>query len=140
MKKTLYRILEFASMNLAILTTVSVGNEEHFLRYFILSSIGLSIAFILALTQGLLKKQLITVILISCLYAFLIFLMIIDREIDLSFIILNIVATSSILTYCNMNRKAQEEKSSKIEEDEIPYIISKPSDFEIKESDFEVKE
>lgn len=133
-------ILELISISLLSITGANVGNEEHFLRYLILSSIGLGIAFILALTQGLLKKHLKNVILISCLYAFIILLMIIDREIDLSLIIINIVGTSSILTYYNMSINAQEEKTLKSEEDEIPYIISKPSDFEIKESDFEVKE
>lgn len=139
-KKNLYRILESVSIALVSLTSVNVGDEGRLLYYLILSSIGLSIAFILAITQGLLKEYSKSLILVSCLYAFLILLMIIDRKIDLSFIIINIAATISTLTYYNMSRKAKEEKVLKAEEDDRPFIISKPSDFAIKESDFEVEE
>jgi len=139
-KKNLYRILELISIGLVTLTAVSVGEEGRLLYYLILSSIGLSIAFILAITQGLLKEYSKSVILVSFLYAFLILFMIIDSKIDLSFIILNIATAISTLTYYNMSRKAQAEKPLKAEEDDRPFIISKPSDFEIKESDFEVEE
>ena len=139
-KKNLYRILELVSIALVSLTSVNVGDEGRLLYYLILSSIGLCIAFILAITQGLLKEYSKTVILVSCLYVFLILFMIIDSKIDLSFIILNIAVAISTITYYNMSRKAQAEKALKAEEDDRPFIISKPSDFEIKESDFEVEE
>ena len=139
-KKILYRVFELISISLVALTATSVGDGGHLLRYLILSSIGLSIAFILAITQGLLKKNSKSVILVFSIYAFLILLMIIDSKIDLSFIILNIAAAISTLTYYNMSRKAQEEKASKTDDDDRPFIISKPSDFEINEKDFEVEE
>lgn len=57
-------------------------------------------------------------------------------------ILLIISATISLLTFnaIEKDRKKQEEKAIKEEDDEKPFIISKPSDFEIKEEDFDIKE
>ncbi len=146
-KKNLYRILEFVAMVLLTSSIITLGSKngdsgDNYIFIYITSSISLVLAFIVSITQGLLNKYTKHVFG----FAFLIILVTVIEfylnEHSITPILFNIVASASALTFYGVekDRKAQEEKASKTEEDEIPYILSKPSDFEINESDFEVEE
>lgn len=142
-KKTLYRILEFAAIVLLAFTITTLGsnNGDNYTLFYITSSISLVLAFIVSITQGLLNKYTkhvfgfaFVIILVTVIELYL-------NERSITPILFNIVASSSALTFYGVekDRKAQEEKSLKTEEDDRPFIISKPSDFEINKEDFEVE-
>ena len=143
-KKYLIRILDFVAMVLltfTIITLDSKNGDNHTLLY-ITSSISLVLAFIVSITQGLLNKYTkhvfgfaFVIILVTVIELYL-------NERTITPILFNIVAFASALTFYEVekDRKAQEEKASKTDDDDRPFIISKPSDFEINEKDFEVEE
>ena len=143
-KKNLYRILEFVAIVLLAFTITTLGskNGDNNILLYITSSLSLVLAFIVSITQGLLNKYTrhvfgfaFVIILVTVIELYL-------NGLSYTPILFNIVASTSALTFYGVekDRKAKEEKALKAEEDDRPFIISKPSDFEIKESDFEVEE
>lgn len=143
-KKYLIRSLEFIATLLLPFTIITLGSKNGFnyTLLYITSSLSLVLAFILSITQGLLNKYTKQVFSSAVLIILVTVIELYMNELSITPILFIIVASVSALTFYGVekDRKAQEEKSLKAEEDDRPFIISKPSDFEIKESDFEVEE
>ncbi|MCK9164024.1 MAG: hypothetical protein M0O93_06735 [Bacteroidales bacterium] len=147
-KTVLIKILEFFAVLLVVYTIINIDSIDSFgyNLIYILSIISLVFAFIISLTQGLLKtytKQVILGI------VFILFVSVFNQYIcksiscqrSLTPLIVIIASTVSLLTFYGIesDRKKREEQEVK-EKDERPFIISKPSDFEIKEEDFPEEE
>lgn len=143
-KKYLIRSLEFVAMVLLAFTITTLGSKNGFnyILLYITSSLSLVLAFIVSITQGLLNKYTRQVFGFAGLIILVTVIELYLNELSNTPILFNIVASASALTFYGVekDRKSQEEKASKTEEDDRPFIISKSSDFEINESDFEVEE
>lgn len=63
-----------------------------------------------------------------------------SNEFSITIILLNIVASTVCLTFYKIEKDRKEvfEDSQEQKQDNAPYIISNPSNFEINEKDFEV--
>lgn len=142
--KRLIEALGYLAILLATFSIITLGSENGYdnTLVYITSSIALVFAFIVSITQELLKKYTKQVFGFLFLIIFVVVVELYSTQPSITPILLIISATISLLTFnaIEKDRKKQEEKAIKEEDDEKPFIISKPSDFEIKEEDFDIKE
>ncbi|MDD2489293.1 MAG: hypothetical protein PHD62_07500 [Bacteroidales bacterium] len=142
--KRLIEALGYLAILLATFSIITLGSENGYdnTLVYITSSIALVFAFIVSITQELLNKYTKQVFGFLFLIIFVVVVELYSTQPSITPILLIISATISLLTFnaIEKDRKKQEEKAIKEEDDEKPFIISKPSDFEIKEEDFDIKE
>ena len=142
--KRLIEALGYLAILLATFSIITLGSENGYdnTLVYITSSIALVFAFIVSITQELLNKYTKQVFGFLFLIIFIVVVELYSTQPSITPILLIISATISLLTFnaIEKDRKKQEEKAIKEEDDEKPFIISKPSDFEIKEEDFDIKE
>ena len=142
--KRLIEALGYLAILLATFSIITLGSENGYdnTLVYITSSIALVFAFIVSITQQLLNKYTKQVFGFLFLIIFVVVVELYSTQPSITPILLIISATISLLTFnaIEKDRKKQEEKAIKEEDDEKPFIISKPSDFEIKEEDFDIKE
>lgn len=142
--KRLIEALGYLAILLATFSIITLGSENGYdnTLVYITSSIALVFAFIVSITQELLNKYTKQVFGFLFLIIFIVVVELYSNQPSITPILLIISATISLLTFnaIEKDRKKQEEKAIKEEDDEKPFIISKPSDFEIKEEDFDIKE
>lgn len=143
--KRFIEALGYLAILLATFSIITLGSENGYVDknlVYITSSIALVFAFIVSITQELLNKYTKQVFGFLFLIIFIVVVELYSNQPSITPILLIISATISLLTFnaIEKDRKKQEEKAIKEEDDEKPFIISKPSDFEIKEEDFDIKE
>ncbi|MDD4002358.1 MAG: hypothetical protein PHU35_06155 [Bacteroidales bacterium] len=142
--KRFIEALGYLAILLATFSIITLGSENGYdnTLVYITSSIALVFAFIVSITQQLLNKYTKQVFGFLFLIIFIVVVELYSNQPSITPILLIISATISLLTFnaIEKDRKKQEEKAIKEEDDEKPFIISKPSDFEIKEEDFDIKE
>ena len=142
--KRFIEALGYLAILLATFSIITLGSENGYdnTLVYITSSIALVFAFIVSITQELLNKYTKQVFGFLFLIIFIVVVELYSTQPSITPILLIISATISLLTFnaIEKDRKKQEEKAIKEEDDEKPFIISKPSDFEIKEEDFDIKE
>lgn len=142
--KRLIEALGYLAILLATFSIITLGSENGYdnTLVYITSSIALVFAFIVSITQQLLNKYTKQVFGFLFLIIFIVVVELYSNQPSITPILLIISATISLLTFnaIEKDRKKQEEKAIKEEDDEKPFIISKHSDFEIKEEDFDIKE
>jgi len=142
--KRFIEALGYLAILLATFSIITLGSENGYdnTLVYITSSIALVFAFIVSITQELLNKYTKQVFGFLFLIIFIVVVELYSNQPSITPILLIISATISLLTFnaIEKDRKKQEEKAIKEEDDEKPFIISKPSDFEIKEEDFDIKE
>ena len=138
-RKILIKSLELVAAAFTVYTILNISSFDPLDNTLILyiTSIGSMIcAFVIATTQGLMKRYMESV------FAFLAFLVIVT-VIDFNkcqqsiFPIIYIIsATVSLLTFYTIENDRKKQAALKQEVDDRPFIISKASDFEIKDEDF----
>jgi len=142
--KRFIEALGYLAILLATFSIITLGSENGYdnTLVYITSSIALVFAFIVSITQQLLNKYTKQVFGFLFLIIFVVVVELYSTQPSITPILLIISATISLLTFnaIEKDRKKQEEKAIKEEDDEKPFIISKHSDFEIKEEDFDIKE
>ena len=143
--KRFIEALGYLAILLATFSIITLASENGYVDknlVYITSSIALVFAFIVSITPELLNKYTKQVFGFLFLIIFIVVVELYSNQPSITPILLIISATISLLTFnaIEKDRKKQEEKAIKEEEDEKPFIISKPSDFEIKEEDFDIKE
>ena len=121
-------------------TTISIVASydalDNTLIHYITSIVSMICAFVIATTQGLMKRYMKSVF---TFLAFLVIVTVIDfNKCQQSIVpILFIVsATVSLLTFYTIENDRKKQAAFKQEVDDRPFIISKASDFEIKDEDF----
>lgn len=121
-------------------TTISIVASydalDNTLILYITSIVSMICAFVIATTQGLMKRYMGSVF---TFLAFLVIVTVIDfNKCQQSIVpILFIVsATVSLLTFYTIENDRKKQAAFKQEVDDRPFIISKASDFEIKDEDF----
>ena len=121
-------------------TTISIVASydalDNALILYITSIVSMICAFVIATTQGLMKRYMKSVF---TFLAFLVIVTVIDfNKCQQSIVpILFIVsATVSLLTFYTIESDRKKQATLKQEVDDRPFIISKASDFEIKDEDF----
>lgn len=121
-------------------TTISIVASydalDNTLILYITSIVSMICAFVIATTQGLMKRYMKSVF---TAVAFLVIVTVIDfNKCQQSIVpILYIVsATVSLLTFYTIENDRKKQAALKQEVDDRPFIISKASDFEIKDEDF----
>ena len=140
--KRIIKGLELFAYLILISTIINLGSisSSDNIYFYILSSFSLIISFILSLTQGFFKKYSSSVISYVALVLIIMIVEFFANEFSFTIILLNIVASTVCLTFYKIEKDRKEvfEDSQEQKQDNAPYIISKPSNFEINEKDFEV--
>ena len=129
-------IVAIAFTVVTILNVASYDALDNALILYITSIVSMICAFVIATTQGLMKRYMKSVF---TAVAFLVIVTVIDfNKCQQSIIpILFIVsATVSLLTFYTIESDRKKQATLKQEVDDRPFIISKASDFEIKDEDF----
>ena len=142
--KRIIKGLELFAYLILISTIINLGSisSSDNIYFYILSSFSLIISFILSLTQGFFKKYSSSVISYVALVLIIMIVEFFSNEFSFTIILLNIVASTVCLTFYKIEKDRKEvfEDSQEQKQDNAPYIISKPSNFEINEKDFEVSD
>jgi hypothetical protein len=140
--KRIIKGLELFAYLILISTIINLGSisSSDNIYFYILSSFSLIISFILSLTQGFFKKYSSSVISYVALVLIIMIVEFFANEFSFTIILLNIVASTVCLTFYKIEKDRKEvfEDSQEQKQDNAPYIISNPSNFEINEKDFEV--
>lgn len=140
--KRIIKGLELFAYLILISTIINLGSisSGDNIYFYILSSFSLIISFILSLTQGFFKKYSSSVISYVALVLIIMIVEFFSNEFSITIILLNIVASTVCLTFYKIEKDRKEvfEDSQEQKQDNAPYIISNPSNFEINEKDFEV--
>lgn len=140
--KRIIKGLELFAYLILISTIINLGSisSSDNIYFYILSSFSLIISFILSLTQGFFKKYSSSVISYVALVLIIMIVEFFSNEFSITIILLNIVASTVCLTFYKIEKDRKEvfEDSQEQKQDNAPYIISNPSNFEINEKDFEV--
>lgn len=140
--KRIIKGLELFAYLILISTIINLGSisSRDNIYFYILSSFSLIISFILSLTQGFFKKYSSSVISYVALVLIIMIVEFFSNEFSITIILLNIVASTVCLTFYKIEKDRKEvfEDSQEQKQDNAPYIISNPSNFEINEKDFEV--
>lgn len=140
-RKILINSLGYIAILLAVFSITTLGSAIGYDNALvcITSSIALVFAFIVSITQGIFNKYTKQVFGFLFLIIFIVVVELYINQPSITPILLIISATISLLTFnaIEKDRKKQEEKTIKEEDDDRPFIVSKPSDFEINEKDFE---
>ena len=140
--KRIIKGLELFAYLILISTIINLGSisSRDNIYFYILSSFSLIISFILSLTQGFFKKYSSSVISYVALVLIIMIVEFFSNEFSFTIILLNIVASTVCLTFYKIEKDRKEvfEDSQEQKQDNAPYIISNPSNFEINEKDFEV--
>ncbi len=140
--KRIIKGLELFAYLILISTIINLGSisSSDNIYFYILSSFSLIISFILSLTQGFFKKYSSSVISYVALVLIIMIVEFFSNEFSFTIILLNIVASTVCLTFYKIEKDRKEvfEDSQEQKQDNAPYIISNPSNFEINEKDFEV--
>ena len=138
-RKILIKSLELVAAAFTVYTILNISSFDPLDNtiIFYTTSIGSMIcAFVIATTQGLMKRYMKSVF---TAVAFLVIVTVIDfNKCQQSIVpILFIVsATVSLLTFYTIENDRKKQAAFKQEVDDRPFIISKASDFEIKDEDF----
>jgi len=142
--KRIIKGLELFAYLILISTIINLGSisSRDNIYFYILSSFSLIISFILSLTQGFFKKYSSSVISYVALVLIIMIVEFFSNEFSFTIILLNIVASTVCLTFYKIEKDRKEvfEDSQEQKQDNAPYIISNPSNFEINEKDFEVSD
>ncbi|HBN06154.1 MAG TPA: hypothetical protein DD434_10275 [Bacteroidales bacterium] len=142
--KRIIKGLEISAYLILTFTIISIGlnPSRDNIYFYILSSLSLILSFILSLTQGFFKKYSSSVISYVALVLIIMIVEFFSNEFSYTIILLNIVASTVCLTFYKIEKDRKEvvEDSQEQNQDNAPYIISNPSNFEINEKDFEVSE
>ncbi len=142
--KRIIKGLELFAYLILISTIINLGSisSSDNIYFYILSSFSLIISFILSLTQGFFKKYSSSVISYVALVLIIMIVEFFSNEFSITIILLNIVASTVCLTFYKIEKDRKEvfEDSQEQKQDNAPYIISNPSNFEINEKDFEVSD
>ena len=142
--KRIIKGLELFAYLILISTIINLGSisSSDNIYFYILSSFSLIISFILSLTQGFFKKYSSSVISYVALVLIIMIVEFFANEFSFTIILLNIVASTVCLTFYKIEKDRKEvfEDSQEQNQDDAPYIISNPSNFEINEKDFEVSD
>jgi hypothetical protein len=142
--KRIIKGLELFAYLILISTIINLGSisSRDNIYFYILSSFSLIISFILSLTQGFFKKYSSSVISYVALVLIIMIVEFFSNEFSITIILLNIVASTVCLTFYKIEKDRKEvfEDSQEQKQDNAPYIISNPSNFEINEKDFEVSD
>lgn len=142
--KRIIKGLELFTYLILISTIINLGSisSGDNIYFYILSSFSLIISFILSLTQGFFKKYSSSVISYVALVLIIMIVEFFANEFSFTIILLNIVASTVCLTFYKIEKDRKEvfEDSQEQKQDNAPYIISNPSNFEINEKDFEVSD
>ena len=142
--KRIIKGLELFAYLILISTIINLGSisSSDNIYFYILSSFSLIISFILSLTQGFFKKYSSSVISYVALVLIIMIVEFFANEFSFTIILLNIVASTVCLTFYKIEKDRKEvfEDSQEQKQDNAPYIISNPSNFEINEKDFEVSD
>ena len=142
--KRIIKGLELFTYLILISTIINLGSisSGDNIYFYILSSFSLILSFILSLTQGFFKKYSSSVISYVALILIIMIVEFFSNEFSFTIILLNIVASTVCLTFYKIEKDRKEvfEDSQEQKQDNAPYIISNPSNFEINEKDFEVSE
>lgn len=142
--KRIIKGLELFAYLILISTIINLGSisSGDNIYFYILSSFSLIISFILSLTQGFFKKYSSSVISYVALVLIIMIVEFFSNEFSITIILLNIVASTVCLTFYKIEKDRKEvfEDSQEQNQDDAPYIISNPSNFEINEKDFEVSD
>lgn len=142
--KRIIKGLELFAYLILISTIINLGSisSRDNIYFYILSSFSLIISFILSLTQGFFKKYSSSVISYVALVLIIMIVEFFANEFSFTIILLNIVASTVCLTFYKIEKDRKEvfEDSQEQKQDNAPYIISNPSNFEINEKDFEVSD
>ena len=142
--KRIIKGLELFAYLILISTIINLGSisSSDNIYFYILSSFSLIISFILSLTQGFFKKYSSSVISYVALVLIIMIVEFFSNEFSFTIILLNIVASTVCLTFYKIEKDRKEvfEDSQEQKQDNAPYIISNPSNFEINEKDFEVSD
>ena len=142
--KRIIKGLELFAYLILISTIINLGSisSGDNIYFYILSSFSLIISFILSLTQGFFKKYSSSVISYVALVLIIMIVEFFSNEFSITIILLNIVASTVCLTFYKIEKDRKEvfEDSQEQKQDNAPYIISNPSNFEINEKDFEVSD
>ncbi|NCC18428.1 MAG: hypothetical protein EOM29_05755 [Bacteroidia bacterium] len=140
--KRIIKGLELFTYLILISTIINLGSisSGDNIYFYILSFFSLIISFILSLTQGFFKKYSSSVISYVALVLIIMIVEFFSNEFSITIILLNIVASTVCLTFYKIEKDRKEvfEDSQEQKQDNAPYIISNPSNFEINEKDFEV--
>lgn len=140
--KRIIKGLELFAYLILISTIINLGSisSRDNIYFYILSSFSLIISFILSLTKGFFKKYSSSVISYVALILIIMIVEFFSNEFSFTIILLNIVASTVCLTFYKIEKDRKEvfEDSQEQKQDNAPYIISNPSNFEINEKDFEV--
>lgn len=140
--KRIIKGLELFTYLILISTIINLGSisSGDNIYFYILSSFSLILSFILSLTQGFFKKYSSSVISYVALVLIIMIVEFFSNEFSITIILLNIVASTVCLTFYKIEKDRKEvfEDSQEQKQDNAPYIISNPSNFEINEKDFEV--
>ena len=138
-RKILIQSLELVAIAFTVVTILNVASYDaldNALVHYTTSIGSMICAFVIATTQGLMKRYM------KSLFTFLAFLVIVTvidfNKCQQSIVpILFIVsATVSLLTFYTIENDRKKQAALKQEVDDRPFIISKASDFEIKDEDF----
>lgn len=142
--KRIIKGLELFAYLILISTIINLGSisSGDNIYFYILSSFSLILSFILSLTQGFFKKYSSSVISYVALVLIIMIVEFFSNEFSITIILLNIVASTVCLTFYKIEKDRKEvfEDSQEQKQDNAPYIISNPSNFEINEKDFEVSD
>ena len=142
--KRIIKGLELFAYLILISTIINLGSisSSDNIYFYILSSFSLIISFILSLIQGFFKKYSSSVISYVALVLIKMIVEFFANEFSFTIILLNIVASTVCLTFYKIEKDRKEvfEDSQEQKQDNAPYIISNPSNFEINEKDFEVSD
>lgn len=138
-RKILIQSLQYVAIGFTVATIFNVASYDaldNTLILYITSIVSMICAFVIATTQGLMKRYMKSVF---TAVAFLVIVTVIDfNKCQQSIVpILYIVsATVSLLTFYTIENDRKKQAALKQEVDDRPFIISKASDFEIKDEDF----
>ena len=138
-RKILIKSLELVAIAFTVVTILNVASYDaldNALVHYTTSIGSMICAFVIATTQGLMKRYMKSVF---TFLAFLVIVTVIDfNKCQQSIVpILFIVsATVSLLTFYTIESDRKKQATLKQEVDDRPFIISKASDFEIKDEDF----
>ena len=138
-RKILIQSLQYVAIGFTVATIFNVASYDaldNALVHYTTSIGSMICAFVIATTQGLMKRYMKSVF---TAVAFLVIVTVIDfNKCQQSIIpILFIVsATVSLLTFYTIENDRKKQAALKQEVDDRPFIISKASDFEIKDEDF----
>lgn len=140
--KRIIKGLEIFTYLILISSIIDLGSNpmRDKIYFYILSSICLVFSFILSIIQGIFKKYSSSVISYVALILIIMIVEFFSNKFSFTIILLNIVASAVCLTFYKIEKDRKEvvEDTQEQKQDNAPYIISNPSNFEINEKDFEV--